>query len=143
MRILAAAALAVSLALPTAVLGAEKVKTNQVTKDKLGQLVQIEGAAGSFRGSKGERSPNSFFLKDDAGEIRVVIWPDVFSKIQNSKALEANGTKVSLEGEVAEYREKIELHVQDADLFKVQGGGAADTATTATATGTSPTTATR
>ncbi len=143
MRFYPSAALVLSLMLPGLACAAESIKTTEVTKDKLGQLVTVEGKTSSFRPSRGERSPNSFFLKDNAGEIRVVIWPDVYKKIANSKSLETEGTSVQLEGEVAEYREKIELHVPDADQVKIGTAGATATPTTVTLSTTAATTTTR
>jgi exonuclease VII large subunit len=104
-------------------LAAEKV--SDVTRDKLGQEISLQGTVSSFRASKGEKSPNSFTLKDASGETRVVIWPDAFSKVDGKDALQKDGATVSVSGEVAEYREKVEVHVKDASKVKVAGGSAA------------------
>lgn len=140
---IAALAVAISLAALCTPALADKAKVSEVNAEKLGQLVTLEGKTSSFRESRQPRAPNSFMLKDDSNqEIRIVIWPDVFDKIQQKDALKNAGTQVQVEGEVKEYREKIEIHVPDAEQVKVLGAGAADASTTgsATTTGTAQTT---
>lgn len=143
MRFLAVVAVAVSMVLSVSGYASEVLKTNQITKDKLGQLVKVEGKTSSFRASRGQRSPNSFFLRDAAGEIRVVIWPEAFKSIPNRKALEMGGTMVRLEAEVAEYREKIELHVPDGEQVTILSGSSSTSSTTGTAASAGLTTTTR
>ncbi|MGI8908893.1 MAG: exodeoxyribonuclease VII large subunit [Candidatus Sumerlaeaceae bacterium] len=132
-------AAAMSLAVVAAAVpcsGAEAVKTSAVTKDKLGQQVTVEGKTSSFRASRGEKSPSSFMLKDSAGEVRIVIWPDIYGQITGKEALEKDGTQVTIEGEVAEYREKIELHLNNASGVKISS----DDATTSDSSGSDKTT---
>lgn len=118
---------------------AADTKVSDVTKDKIGQTVSLQGTASSFRASKGEKSPSSFMLKDSSGETRVVIWPDVYGKITGKVALEKDGAQVKVDGEVAEYRDKIEVHVKDAASVKVTDGSTSSSSASTAAKSTSST----
>jgi DNA/RNA endonuclease YhcR with UshA esterase domain len=124
-RSIAALSLSFVLAVSTTLAPAATVKTTDITKDKLGSPVEVEGKVSSFRASKGEKSPNSFMLKDAAGEVRVVIWPKEYADIKGKEGLGKDGTQVKVEGEVAEYKDKIEVHVKNGSGVTVSGGGAA------------------
>jgi DNA/RNA endonuclease YhcR with UshA esterase domain len=133
--------MAAASALFSATMAVAADKVSDVTKDKMGSSVTLEGTASGFKASRGEKSPNSFMLKDATGETRIVIWPDTYGKIAGKEGLEKDGAKVTVTGEVAEYREKVEVHVKDAAGVKVTGGAAAGaTSTSGTATASTPAT---
>lgn len=94
--------------------------TAQITQDKLGQMVELQGTVRSFQPSRSERAPNSFKLEDSAGSIRVAIWPDVFSKISQNTAIR-DGAKVNVKGKVAEFRGALEIHVNSPNDIQVEG----------------------
>lgn len=111
---------------------------NQITKEKQGQSVVVSGTISGFTASRSERAPNSFQLKDDSAQIRVAIWPDVFTQIP---AVIKDGDKVTVRAEVADFRGNMELHVNaptDIALGGAQLGAAASTPAPANAPAPSP-----
>jgi DNA/RNA endonuclease YhcR with UshA esterase domain len=106
--------------------------TAQITQDKIGQIVELQGTVKGFQASRSERAPNSFKLEDSAGTIRVAIWPDVFSKIPQNSALR-DGAKVRVKGKVAEFRGALEIHVNNASDIQIEGAAAAPAAPTTAA----------
>lgn len=101
--------------------------TAQITQDKLGQVVELQGTVKSFQPSRSERAPNSFKLEDSAGSIRVAIWPDVFSKISQNAAIR-DGAKVKVKGKVAEFRGALEIHVNSPNDIQVEGASTTEPA---------------
>jgi len=115
----------IALFVATALCSAQAVvQSSAVTQDKVGQVVELSGTVTSFQPSRSDRAPNSFKLKDDAGTIRVAIWPDVFSQISSRDALK-EGAKVHVKGKVAEFRGAIEIHVNNASDITIEGAPAA------------------
>ncbi len=107
----------------------------EVTADKVGSQVTLSGEVTEFRASRSERAPSSFTLKDATGSIRVAIWPDVFNSIAGKDAIKV-GAKVSVTGEAASFRDKVEIHPKAAGDVKVEGAPASAAAPTATAAAT-------
>jgi DNA/RNA endonuclease YhcR with UshA esterase domain len=114
-----------------AAFGQGEVQVSQVTKDKIDQSVKIAGSIESFQASRSDRAPNSFKVKDATGEIRVCVWPDVFSQIAGHESIK-NGAKVNLTGKVAEFRGAVEIHVNSASDVQVEGAAATTAAVAAT-----------
>jgi len=108
---------------------AAAVPVSEVTRDKLDSMVEISGTVERFSASRSERAPNSFYLKDASGSIRVCIWPDVFEQVASKDALK-NGAQVTVSGRVNEFRGNIEVHVRNATDVKI--GGATPVAPAAT-----------
>jgi DNA/RNA endonuclease YhcR with UshA esterase domain len=127
------AVLCAVLVIPYLAFAAETKKVSDISKDNLAQEIAVEGTASSFRASTGEKSPNSFKLKDSSGSIRIVIWPDVFDEIAGKDLLEKDGSHVKAEGKLAEYRDNLEIHVDKADAVKISAaeGGTSTSAETA------------
>jgi DNA/RNA endonuclease YhcR with UshA esterase domain len=101
------------------------VPVSEVTRDKLDSMVEISGTVERFSASRSERAPNSFYLKDASGSIRVCIWPDVFEQVASKDALK-NGAQLTVSGRVNEFRGNLEVHVREAADVKI--GDAARTA---------------
>ncbi len=95
-----------------------------IGKEQVGKSVCIEGQVTGFRASRSERAPNSIYMQDASGGIRVCVWPNVYSKLEPkiSDQIRTTGTKVLLTAEVAEFRNKVELHLKDAE--EVEAGKA-------------------
>jgi DNA/RNA endonuclease YhcR with UshA esterase domain len=98
------------------------VTVSEVGKDKVDATVTVKGSVESFRASRSEKAPNSFFLKDATGSIRVAIWPDVFDSIQGKEKI-ANGAGLTVTAKVTEFRDKLELHPAQASDVVVDSAG--------------------
>ena len=114
---------------------------SSVTKDSVGKEVTVTGKTSSFRPSNQPKAPNSFFLTDSTGQIRIVAWPDVFDQIKDRDVLKTDGTEVVVKGKAAEFKSKLELHVGNAADLKLKGPlnstKSSSTTETQTTTGTS------
>src|SRR5690606_17577205 len=102
----------------------------------IGEFVTVRGHVAEFYPPPEPRAPYAFDLKEVGGQqMRVVAWPDIYERVDNHQLLKAPGTSVTLTAEVAEYKEKLELHLQDWEEITVEAG-TEDTTTTASAEGT-------
>ncbi|MCX7719179.1 MAG: OB-fold nucleic acid binding domain-containing protein [Candidatus Sumerlaeaceae bacterium] len=108
---------------------AAAIPVSQVTREKMDSTVEISGTVERFTASRSERAPNSFYLKDATGSIRVCIWPDVFSQIASKDALK-NGAQVTVSGKVNEFRGNLEVHVRDAASVQIAGAPSASAGAT-------------
>jgi DNA/RNA endonuclease YhcR with UshA esterase domain len=113
---------------------AEPAAISSVAKDSVDKEVTIAGKTSSFRASTQPKAPNSFFLTDSTGQMRVVIWPDVFDQVKDQTPLKTDGSELEVKGKVAEFRGKIELHVANAADIKPKSPAGASKETTATKT---------
>ena len=82
---------------------------SDIGNDKLDKTVTVRGTVDSFVASRSEGAPNSFFLKDATGSIRVAIWPDVFNEIPGKERI-ARGAVLTVTAVVSDFRGKLELH---------------------------------
>jgi DNA/RNA endonuclease YhcR with UshA esterase domain len=140
MKFLKTALIAAFAATVTAAGFAQSVAVSSIGQDSVGKQITVAGKTSSFRGSKQPKAPNSFFLNDGTGTIRVVAWPDVFDQIKIKDSLSVDGTEVEAKGKLAEFKGKLEIHVGNAADITLKGGaGAAAVITTNTATATTST----
>lgn len=96
-----------------------------VKPERLGEFVTLSGTVSEFTSPTLQNEPYGFVLTDAAGDrIRVVTWPDIFKHVKKKSRLETTGTVVQVTAEVAEYKGKMELHVQDYEEVKVGGDAA-------------------
>ncbi len=88
--------------------------------------VTLAGTAAGWKDSWKTTAPNTFYLTDATGSIRVCIWPDDLAEVPPPVAenLKKKGTPIRLSGEVAVFRERVELHVKDGASVGVITAGA-------------------
>ena len=98
--------------------GAFAETTANVTVERAGESVNLTGNVISFNASRSATAPNSFMLRDSAGQTRVAVWPDVFAAVVGREGLVA-GAQVSVKGEVAEFKGRAEVHVKDPAGLKI------------------------
>lgn len=84
-----------------------------------GQFVAVEGEVVKFKASWQATAPNTLTLRDDGGEITVVMWPDAFNKLGSKPAV---GARVRAEGEVNQYRGVLQIKVGEAGDLQVLDG---------------------
>lgn len=114
--------------------GAFAETTADVTVARSGDSVNLAGNVISFNASRSATAPNSFMLRDAAGQTRVAVWPDVFAGVVGREGLVA-GAQVSVKGEIAEFKGRAEVHVKDPAGLKI---GAAPAAAAAVAKAAAP-----
>lgn len=90
--------------------------------DRAGEEVTIEGAITRLLPSSYERQPNRLTVTDPSGAVTVVIWPDVFGAISPAPA---QGLAIRVTGEIGEYRGELQVQVEEADDVAVLGEAAA------------------
>ncbi len=112
---------------------------DQVKPERIGEFVTVSGTIDAFHLPPEPRAPFAFTLGDGAGRpMRVVVWPDIFERIDKGDLLRSPGTSVTLTAEVAEYNERLELHLQDWEEIDVEAGDQGTTTSVATEESTSP-----
>jgi DNA/RNA endonuclease YhcR with UshA esterase domain len=84
-----------------------------------GQSVTVEGTVSEFSASTYDRQPNRLTVTDGSGTVQVVIWPDVFSQITPAPG---QGTSVTVQGTVGEYRGQLQVRVADRSGVTVAAG---------------------
>jgi len=94
---------------------------SSISSDNLGEFVAVSGRTKEFYPPPEPRAPYAFLLEDaSTATMRVVIWPDIYARVDNHPLLEQQGTSVTLTAEVAEYKDKIELHLQDWEEIRIE-----------------------
>jgi len=97
----------------------------RIKPEQMGEFVTLSGSVSEFTSPTLQNEPYGFILTDATGDkIRVVTWPDIFKHVKDRKRLETTGTVIEVTAEVAEYKGKMELHVQDYEEVKVGGNAA-------------------
>lgn len=100
---------------------ADIVPFTEVKPQRIGEFVTVSGHVAAFYPPPEPRAPFAFSLKDAGGQqMRVVVWPDIFFRVEKHQHLEQPGTTVTLTAEIAEYNEKLELHLQDWEEITVE-----------------------
>lgn len=105
-----------------------------------GTTMSLAGVASGWKDSWKESAPNTFFLTDATGSVRVCIWPDTLAEAAPpvAEALKRKNTPVRFIGEIAVFRDRPEVHIKDGGSVSlvapagVPGAGAAQAATSAT-----------
>lgn len=96
---------------------------SSISNDNLGEFIAVSGHTKEFYPPPEPRAPYAFLLEDaSTATMRVVIWPDIYARVDNHALLEQPGTSVTLTAEVAEYKDKIELHLQDWEEIHIESG---------------------
>ena len=114
------------------------VPVAQVKPENVGEFKRISGRVTEFIYPPEPRAPYAFIMKDPAGDpMRIVIWRDIFDRIDHHEDLKTTGTPVTLTAEVVEYNEKIEMHVADWDEIDVTSLATTTSGTVTTDTATS------
>ena len=113
---------------------AEPTPISSIAKNSVDKEVTIAGKASSFRPSTQPKAPNSLFLTDSTGQMRIVIWPDVFDQVKDQTPLKTEGSELEVKGKVAEFRGKLEIHVANAADVKPKSPSGASQETSATKT---------
>ena len=98
--------------------GAFAETTADVTVERKGESVNLTGNVISFNASRSATAPNSFMLRDAAGQTRVAVWPDVFGSVVGREGL-VPGAQVSVKGEIAEFKGRAEVHIKDPAGLKI------------------------
>lgn len=115
---------------------AQIASISQIQATANGTTVTLAGAAAGWKDSWKESAPNTFFLTDATGSIRVCIWPDDLAEVAPPvlEQLKKKGTPVRLKGEIKVFRDKPEVHVKDGGTVNLLSGatpvGAAPNAAT-------------
>jgi hypothetical protein len=113
--------IAVFVTLCTSGFAAEQTSISAIQKTHMGEFVTISGTVDRYFPSDSDKSPAAFIVKDGSGKMRVCAWPDIFHRIAGVSALSKRGTRVTLTAEIAEYNDKIELHVADYAEVHIKG----------------------
>lgn len=122
-RMISAAVFAVSFA--ATAWAADPVALATITKADIGKNVKVSATIVTFDQPRSERAPYSMSIRDAAGTtMRTAIWRDTYADVAGKEGLAANA-KIEFDAEVAEFREKLELHIKDAASVKVAGGAPA------------------
>jgi len=90
------------------------VPISQVDRSYLRNEVTIQGIITSYKPSWRETAPHSFVLSDGTGNLRIAIWPGIWSKIPFASQLK-EGQEVTVRVTVAEFRNALEGHLDKAD----------------------------
>jgi DNA/RNA endonuclease YhcR with UshA esterase domain len=122
---------------------AESTSISSIAKNSVDKEVTIAGKTSSFRPSTQPKAPNSFFVTDSTGQIRVAVWPDVFDQLKDQAAVKTEGSELEVKGKVAEFRGKLEIHVGNVADIKPKSTSTASNETSATKTVSTTSTATR
>jgi hypothetical protein len=112
----AAALLMLTTAVPCS---ADTYSISQVLPTAKGTTVTLAGTAGGWKDSWKASAPNTFYLTDATGSIRVCIWPDDLAEVPPPAAdgLKKKGTPIKLTGVVDLFRDKVELHIVDGSTI--------------------------
>ncbi|KKK71645.1 hypothetical protein LCGC14_2911840, partial [marine sediment metagenome] len=93
---------------------------DQITKDRIGQIVSCQGTVTQYRlFSKGV----SLVISDGTGRISVTLWDKVKNQITDRRIFIV-GTQISVRGKLGAYREQLQLVPQRAgDIRVIESGG--------------------
>lgn len=85
---------------------------SELTKDKLGQIVTINGKVTSARKPSTETAPYVFKVSDASGSIDVVFWKDLAGQLAEGQKLD-QGDQARLTGKLSEYRGNLQLQISE------------------------------
>lgn len=103
----------------------------KITGDNIGEFVAVQAKVAAFYYPIEPRAPYALLLKDDeGGRMRVTIWSDIFNLINQRDDLKTTGTALTLTAEVAEYNDKLELHLADPAEISIIDSPTSPTAAT-------------
>lgn len=89
---------------------AQILSPGSVTKESVGKTVKVKGKVVNIRPSWMETAPNTVSISDGAGTIDYVYWPDVDTKL-TAEQKPVVGKTIIVEGEVSEFRGKLQVRV--------------------------------
>jgi DNA/RNA endonuclease YhcR with UshA esterase domain len=93
---------------------------SRIERSQMGQQVTIQGMVREYRAARSETAPHSIFLEDGSGSLRVVYWSEV-ARALGSQNVPQPGQKLRIQGTVDEYREELQLRVNNArDIIPVK-----------------------
>jgi DNA/RNA endonuclease YhcR with UshA esterase domain len=104
---------------------ADSVPLGSITRDFLNKQVKIQGTVTNIRPSWKETAPDIVTITDGAAEVNVVYWADVKSKIP-PQHLPDMGKVMQIEGWVDEYRNAMQVKVDNP--YKIISVGGSSTA---------------
>jgi hypothetical protein len=90
------------------------VPISQVDRSYLRNEVTLQGTITSYKPSWRETAPHSFVLSDGTGNMRIAIWPGIWSKIPFASQLK-EGQEITVRVTVAEFRNALEGHLDKAE----------------------------
>jgi len=90
---------------------AQILSPGSVTKESIGKTVKVKGKIVNIRPSWMETAPNTVSISDGAGTIDYVYWPDVDAKL-TAEQKPVVGKTIIVEGEVSEFRGKLQVRVK-------------------------------
>ncbi len=106
----------------------------QVNRNQLDTTVKVAGQVTSFRASWSERAPNILTLSGGEGSVDVVYWREVEQGLGDRMAAVTRlGNYVRAEGTLSEFRNNLQLRVEDAGKLEVLAGVSAPSAMKETA----------
>lgn len=118
-RLFTALAACAALLAARSALAQDATPIGSLSNSMQGQEVTISGEVTQFRASTYDRMPNRLTVTDATGSVTTVIWPDVFTQLSPAPA---QGTPVTIRGEVGEYRGELQVQVDAvADVVSVGG----------------------
>jgi len=85
-----------------------------ITKESIGKTVKVKGKIVNIRPSWMETAPNTVSISDGSGTIDIVYWPDIDAKL-TAEQKPVVGKTVIVEGEVSEFRGKLQVRVKSPD----------------------------
>ncbi len=114
--------------------------TAHVTLANVDNQITLVGKVLNWRPATKPAAPNSFYLQDAAGQVRVCIWSDALLKVANIHKM-GNGVNVKVTGTIKNYMGKAEVQVKEPRWFLIGDAATAAPAAPATATNAKSTTA--
>lgn len=109
---------------------ASYLKINQITADKINTTVTIKGQITNMVSPTSPKAPYSYYVSDGTESIRVVVWEDVFQQLKNREQLKP-GAEVVVRGKVKEFRNLLEIHLENAGGLQLASEVAATPASVA------------
>lgn len=86
---------------------------SQVNNSLLERSITVQGLVKEYKAPRNERAPHTVILADNTGSLDVVFWSDVATALGSEK-MPAAGQTLKINGQVSEYRGKIQLKVANA-----------------------------
>jgi DNA/RNA endonuclease YhcR with UshA esterase domain len=93
---------------------AQILSPGSITKESIGKTVKVKGKIVNIRPSWMETAPNTVSISDGAGTIDYVYWPDVDAKL-TAEQKPVVGKIIIVEGEVSEFRGKLQVRVKSPE----------------------------
>jgi DNA/RNA endonuclease YhcR with UshA esterase domain len=105
---------------PPSELPADSLLPGQVNRNQLDTTVKVAGQVTSFRASWSDRAPNILTLSGGKGSLDVVFWREVEQGLGDRMAAVTRlGNYVRAEGTLSEFRNNLQLRVEDAGNLEV------------------------